>query len=426
MALVVLLTPVVAHGAKPGDLDRSFSRNGKAMTDFGASDSANAVAIDARDRSVVAGYDYSATEDEYLFALARYRRSGKLDRSFSADGRVETKFGDAYGDAATSVAVDSQGRIVAAGSLNPDFPDGFALARYLPDGSLDPSFGDHGTVTLSFGGREQQANAMAVDSQDRIVLAGSVLRAPPPTWSSAWALARYLPDGSLDDSFGSAGKLTTDFGTPFDEARSVMIDSDDRIVAAGRRALGGEGGRYFGAFGLVRYTSTGALDPSFGTSGEVATEPRERDAEPTAAAIDAHGRIVVAGLDGPGFTLVRYEPDGRIDSAFGVGGHVTTRFGNANATPSSVTVDSRGRIIAAGTVSRRHRSSDFAVARYRGDGSLDRSFSGNGKANTDFGGRGRDLDGARSVAVDSQNRIVAAGSDTGDFAVARYIGYRDR
>jgi uncharacterized delta-60 repeat protein len=173
--LLALLAPALAQAAMPGDLDRSFSRNGKVSTDLGAVDGVNSVAMDAQGRIVAGGYAYSAYEDEYDFVLARYKPNGKLDPSFSGDGKVGTDFGVAYGEAVKAVAIDSEGRIVAAGDLNPDFPDGFAVARYKPDGSLDPAFSGDGKATIEFGARDERVNSMAIDSQGRIVIVGYVL-----------------------------------------------------------------------------------------------------------------------------------------------------------------------------------------------------------------------------------------------------------
>jgi uncharacterized delta-60 repeat protein len=419
--IAALLLPVLAHAAKPGDLDRSFSRNGKVTTTFGALDAANSVAIDSQGRIIAGGYAYSAYEDEYDFVLARYMRNGDLDRSFSGDGKVNTDFGVAYGEAVKSVAIDPQGRIVAAGDLNPDFPEGFAVARYEPDGSLDRSFSGDGKTTIAFGARKEQVGSVAIDSEGRIVIAGTVLDLSQASgWQSFFTLVRYRANGSLDGSFGDGGTVM-DSGSPFDEARSVAIDSADRILVAGRRAIGHGGGRYTSAVGLARYDPSGTPDASFGTGGRVTAGLWAEGAEANSLAIDSAGRMVLAVErdpgNRPGWGLARYTPGGALDNSFSGNGRLTTRFGGKRAVPYSVAIDSRGRIVAAGV-----RRDDFALARYRPPGTLDPSFSGNGKVRTDFRGG---TSGARSVAVDPLDRIVAGGSN-GNFALARYIGYRPR
>jgi uncharacterized delta-60 repeat protein len=198
----------------------------------------------------------------------------------------------------------------------------------------------------------------------------------------------------------------------------VAIDSADRIVVAGLAAVGHGGGRYTSAVGLARYDSSGALDGSFGTGGRVTSELWAGGAEANSLAIDSGGRLVVAGPRDPGtqpgWGLARYNPAGALDTSFSGNGRVATRFGQARAVPYSVAIDSRRRIVAAGEC-----AGDFALARYRPAGTLDQSFSGNGKVRAPSRSSG-----ARSVAIDSRDRIVAAGSRDGNFALARYRGYR--
>jgi uncharacterized delta-60 repeat protein len=200
------------------------------VTGFGTRARATSVAIDSQDRIVAAGMTrYSSDAGD--FALARYDEDGGLDPSFSGDGRKRTDFGGL--DFANSVAIDSQGRILAAGYASgyPATGYHFALARYDPDGSIDGSFGAGGRVTTDFGTDSlNQALSVAIDPQGRIVAAGiTQLRGVS---GQSFALARYDPDGSPDESFSGNGRLKTSFGG-FDRARSVAIDPDDRIVAAG-------------------------------------------------------------------------------------------------------------------------------------------------------------------------------------------------
>jgi uncharacterized delta-60 repeat protein len=409
------------QAAKPGDLDPSFSRNGKVTTDLGAVDGVNSVAIDARGRIVAGGYAYTATEDQYEFVLARYEPDGRLDRSFSGDGKLRTYFAALNSEAVKAVAIDSAGRIVAAGD-SPDSSEGFAVARYEPDGSLDRTFSGDGKATIAFGAREEQVGSMAFDPEGRIVIVGTVLDFSQANgWQSFFTLVRYRPDGSLDGSFGDGG-VAMDSGSPFDEARSVAIDSADRIVVAGLAAIGHGGGRYTSAVGLARYEPSGTLDGSFGTDGRVATGLWPGGAEANSLVLDSGGRMVVAGPRDPGtqpgWGLARYTPAGALDGSFSLNGRATTRFGEARAVPYSVATDSRERIVAAGV-----GGGDFALARYRPSGALDPSFSANGKVRTHFR---RGTSGARSIAIDSRDRIVAAGSGGANFALARYTGYRNR
>ena len=391
------------------DLDPSFSGNGKVLTKFHGGSRAYGLAIDPDRRLVTAGTNVDA------FALARYRPNGHLDRSFSSNGKLRTRFrqGGHFWSfcVARSVATDSKGRVVVAGYVTDVSKTRFALARYTRRGRLDRSFSRNGRVTTGFGGEHALANAIAIDHEGRIVAAGFD--------DDGVALARYRASGRLDRSFGVRGKVTMGFDQAYGEFSSVVIDLDDRIVAAGdvRRKL----------FAVARYKRNGDLDPSFGEGGTVTTNIGFDDVAQSAA-IDHKNRIVVAGeSDRPRrshrFALVRYRPDGTLDGSFGTGGIVTTDFVPGHSIASSVAIDSRGRIVAAGHTGGKGESR-FAIARYQRDGILDPSFSGDGKLTTSF--RSQRQQRAESVAIDARNRIAAAGFAAGKFALARYIGYPRR
>jgi len=262
------------------------------------------------------------------------------------------------GPQATAMAIDSLGRIVVADGVRD-----FVLARYNADGTPDGSFGSGGETTTDFGGPDDRVEAMAIDSRGRIVVAGQADRCS--TCGINFALARYKPDGSLDGSFGSGGKVMTSFGKT-STAFSMAIGSRGRIVTAGTVQRGGS------RFALAPYNRDGSLDGSFGTRGKVRTWIGY-PAGAQAVAIDSLGRIVAAGLahDSSDSSYVHF---------------------------------------------------DFALARYNRDGSLDTAFSGDGKVTTNF--RRYDLSGdfANAVAIDSRDRILAAGESDEEFALARYIG----
>ena len=271
---------------------------------------------------------------------------------------------------ATAVGIDPRGRIVAAGARCIDYPDcDFAIARYKPNGSLDRSFSGDGKVTTHFE-EGALAKSVAIDPRGRVVAAGLVRDG-----TAHFALARYRWNGGLDPSFGSGGKLTTDFPGGSDFANSVAIDSGDRIVAAGLSTdLPGT------AFALARYEPNGDLDPSFGSGGTMTTG-FGGEGIAYSVAIDSQGRIVAAGgtTEANGeFALARYEPNGGLDPSFGSGGKVTTHF-RSEGIAHSVAIDSRDRIVAAGARCIDYPDCDFAIARYKPNGSLDRSFSRNGK-----------------------------------------------
>ena len=177
----------------PGDLDPSFSADGKQITDFGLGDGGSAVAIQGDGKIVVAGGSGDAVGGSYDLALSRYTPDGTLDPSFSGDGKLTTDFGG--GNDAAAVALQADGKIVVAGSSRiGTAQNDLALARYRADGSLDTAFSDEGTVTTDLGGYDDRAG-VAIQADGRIVVAGSHIGAGETTSCSCGtgSMARWIP-----------------------------------------------------------------------------------------------------------------------------------------------------------------------------------------------------------------------------------------
>lgn len=273
----------VARYLSDGELDPSFGVGGVVTTDISGSDAALDVALQPDGAIVVAG---RAIRRGFDFALARYLPDGTLDRSFGVGGTVRTEFSG--NDVALSVAIQEDGRILAVGNVFNQRQSNFALARYLANGDLDPSFGGDGRVTTAFGPGLNGATDVVLKDDGAILVAGSVV---PPRRASNWALARYLPDGSLDHSFGDFGRVSTSFGPLDDFALALVLQPDGRIVAAGT-ATGIDGGP---DFAVARYLSSGALDDSFGGDGRVSTDFEGGEDYALDVALQADGKAVAAG-----------------------------------------------------------------------------------------------------------------------------------
>jgi uncharacterized delta-60 repeat protein len=308
--------------AAPGDLDTSFSSDGKAFTDFrgGSYDRASALAIQPDGMLVVAGVSFNAS-DIADFALARYRPDGSLDPTFGSAGKVLTDFGSDSDDDAGALVIQPDGKLVVAGTSNGDF----ALARYLPNGALDPTFGSGGTVLTDVGsGSDDGAMALALQPDGKLVVAGRS--------DGDFALARYKPNGTLDTTFSGEGKVTTTFGDS-SQATALILQPDGKLVAAGWFQVRDVSGFFLPPdIALARYRPNGTPDPTFSGDGKVLTAFRggSRD-QAFALAIQPHdGRLVIAGeSDASGhsdFALARYH-------AITCGGVVVTRIGtNSNDT----------------------------------------------------------------------------------------------
>ena len=395
-----------------GSLDTSFGSGGTVTTVIGSSnDFAYSTAIQSDGKIVAAGYSLNGSNSD--FALARYNVDGSLDTSFGSGGKVTTAIG-LYEDFAYSTAIQRDGKIVVAGYSYNGSNDDFALVRYNLNGSLDTSFGSGGKVTTAIGSSHDYANSVAIQSDGKIVVAGYSFNGS----NDDFALARYNVDGSLDTSFGSGGKVTTAIGSS-DEIYSVVIQSDGKIVASGNSWNGSNDD-----FALVRYNVDGSLDTSFGSGGKVTTAIGPANDYADSVVIQSDGKIVVAGASWNGenndFALARYNVDGSLDTSFGIGGKVTTAIRSSDDSANFVVIQSDGKIVAAGYSSNGGKGV-FALARYNVDGSLDTSFGTGGKVTTAIGSS---EDDAYSVAIQSDGKIVAAGfsfnGSNYDFALARY------
>jgi len=401
-------SPPFTSGA--GDLDPGFGTGGKVTTALhGAFDRANALAVQADGKLVAAGMGFGVD-----FALARYNPDGSLDSSFGTGGTVTTDFFGSN-DEANALVVQADGKLVTAGETMTEASDiDVALARYNPDGSLDSSFGTGGKVTTDFAGGFDQANALVMQADGKLVAAGKTGISP-----SQVILARYNPDGSLDSSFGTGGQVTTEV-SGIDQAFALAVQADGKLVAAGIAGNPTD-------FALFRYNPNGSLDSTFGTGGTVITDFGGSSDQANALVVRRDGKLVAAGQTHSAtgafdFALARYNPNGSVDSTFGRGGMVITDIGSSTDQANALAVQADGRLVAAGQTRTATGAFDFALARYNLNGSLDPSFGRRGTVTTDIAFA---TDGAFALVVQADGKLVAAGfaeaGEGADFALARYF-----
>jgi uncharacterized delta-60 repeat protein len=311
---------------------------------------------------VVAGNAFAGGRNQFM--LARFTGKGSLDPAF-AGGWVIAGPGD-RNTLAGAVALQKDGKIVAAGWSSGTAGEEFAVMRFLPSGPLDVSFDGDGVAITDFNrsGNEDQAHAVAIQKGGKILAAGYSNDGP----DADFALARYLPNGLLDPSFNGDGRLVTPLSTGDDVANALRIQKDGRILAAGtaEEPAGFD-------FVLARYLKDGRPDPAFGSgTGRVRTSFSIFDDEGvTALALQRDGRMVAAGYAESGsnrdLALARYRKNGALDTRFGpsspIPGTVTTdikSFDHAHA----VALQKDGRILVTGYVGLADRA--LLVARYLG------------------------------------------------------------
>lgn len=434
-----------------GRLDPTFGSGGSVRTSFtGPDNEAYAVLQQPDGKAIIAGLATNPNNDRFV-ALARFDDAGGLDSSFGDGGTVRTAANGST-DELKALAVQSDGRLVAAGTtFNGSSPD-LAIARYHPDGSLDPTFGVGGTVVVGSADGAEEAGGVVVQDSGHVVVSARFY----DTSSVDVGLVRLQPDGSLDTSFGNDGRLIMATVGPAEYASDLVLQDDGKMVLVGSATAAGGS-----TFLLVRYLADGTLDPGFGSGGVVTGSV---PGVATAGLQQADGKLVAVG-SASGFTtlfaMARWNADGSPDTTFGAGGRTyLSATGTTDQILRAVAQQADGRLLAAGgnTVVRSDAAgtnpfasvwvgrgpvnhfaiaeqpdgrligageelsgyirAQFALARYGSTGSLDPTFGAGGSVTTRVGAAGSQV-GALQVQPDT--RIVAAGSASGDFALARYF-----
>jgi uncharacterized delta-60 repeat protein len=409
--------------AAPGDLDPGFGNAGLFSLSGGNTQAleGRGIALQKDGKVVVAGRFRSSDGDEN-FAVSRLNPDGSPDLTFGSTliarlilpGHQE----------AHAVAIQKDGKIVLAGFAEDAGGADFMVARFNPNATPDTTFDQDGFVVSGVSpGSMDLALAVAVQKDGKIVTAGF----SDASGSLDFALMRFDTNGRLDRSFDGDGRVITDFGSAqLDLASAVAIQRDGRIVAGGTTAAGAEalqsegevagGGPSPQNFALARYLPNGRLDRQFDGDGRVITDflvPGTAD-RIRSLAIQKNGRIVVAGETeneaGSDFALARYRPNGALDRTFGLGvvaprGQVLVDFGPGYSRATAVLVQRDGKVVAAGP-GYSGVTLDFALARLLPDGTPDSGFGTSGRKLTDFGG----TEHLGAAALQKDGKLVAAGT----------------
>jgi len=348
--------------------------------------------------------------------VAAHAAPGDLDAAFGTGGSVISAISTSGDDSATTVAIQPDGKIVAAGECQLDF----CVARYNANGTLDTTFNTTGKVITPVGMAADHARAIALQSDGKIVVAGSCdyeILASPQVFAAKFCVVRYTTTGALDTSFNGTGKLLIAIGagapnTTYDEGISLAVQTDGKIVVAGICGAVAFPAPNAFDFCVARLTSTGAFDTTFNGTGKVVTAVSGSNNVARSVIVQADGKIVVAGgcLNGAttDFCIVRYGTSGILDNTFnasGTPGKFTFPVGTDGDFANSVTIQSDGKYILAGTCSA-GGNADFCVARVTTAGALDTTFNGTGKVITAIGDATDILYG---VAIQLDGTIVVAG-----------------
>lgn len=451
-ALLVAACLSTVASAAPGDLDRSFGRDGVQITNFGWDEFngglGRAMVRQPDGKIVVAGR--GADERAEAYALARFLPDGSVDPSFGDHGRVVMLVGEPplLEGGLYAIARQPDGKLVATGpTQTPDFAIEAAVLRFHPDGTLDRGFGTDGIARVSLP-EWAEPRAIAIQTDGKIVVAGSS-GLPQPF------VARLRLDGSVDAGFGSGGittlpfeaaatavaiqrdgrllvagyestdsmntfvaRLSTDgvFDVDFgfvrgptkSQANAVLEQSDGRVVVAGRTYGGSNSGMLF-----LRYEATGAPDVGFGANGVVSPSTGSPHGEATALLELADGKLLAAGLTTGGAAAVRLLADGSLDPEFGTGSVGVANDGDAYA----IVEQADGHIVLAG-----QSDSKLMVAALDPDGVPDQTFGDGGTTRASVSSR---YDTLNDLLVQHDGKLVAVGRTAddvvGDLAIARYL-----
>jgi uncharacterized delta-60 repeat protein len=400
--------------AADGNLDSSFGTAGKVISNMAdtiqGADRANDIAINPDGSFLVVGYKTVS----YDFVIAKYLSSGVLDSSFGTNGRVVTSFGTGA-DVATSVEILSNGSFVVAGTSSIGGQDDFAVAKYTASGVLDTAFGTAGKVTTDMSGnlRGDSVSTMAISKTGEVYVAGYSRGS-----TIDLAVVKYTSAGVLDTSFSSDGIVAIDFFSSQDDARTIQVLTNGSIVVGGY-AINGNGDS---VSALVKLTSSGELDQAFGAGGKITGDYVNYDEEVSSVSISAAGEIFAA-VTGVDFTVVKYSSSGVLQTTFGTSGIAATDFSSGTDYSSCVQVLVDGSVLVSGfaTIS---GSADFAVAKFSSAGILDNTFGISGRSTVSFTS-GDDISAALAVGVNGQIMLAGTADSNGaqsDFAIAKFQG----
>jgi uncharacterized delta-60 repeat protein len=334
------------------------------------------------------------------FGLMRFNTDGSLDNTFDGDGKVKTSILD-IDDGCSALALQSDGKIIAAGTSSTGTSYVFSIARYNTNGSLDALFGTGGKKTTALGTTYDAINSLAIQPADgKIIAAGYIIAG-----NNDCAMFRYNSDGSTDNTFGTSGKVITAVSslTP-DLINSIALQNDGKIVAVGRVKVGS-----FFKILVLRYTTAGVLDNTFDGDGILQITTSAQNDYGKEVEIQADGKIVIGGYTFNGtdndFVIIRLNTDGTFDNTFNGTGRNIIPIGTGNDLLNYLKILPNGKILATGSAFNTS-TSDVAIVRLNTNGGLDGSFDSDGKYTTPIGSQGD-----RALGVASINNVVYVGGD---------------
>lgn len=404
----VLACPNLTSSAESGTLDTNFSANGKLVTTIGSEFSAaEAVIQQINGKLIAVGHSQNFLANERI-AIARYLADGTLDLNFGANGIVTTGVGPGDTMAFAAIPLSTGGFIVAGRSFNVSTDD-FTLLRYTGSGALDSNFNGTGVVVTPVNFDDDGAFALIQDSTSTVTAAGY----SRDQGNDNFALVRYNLDGTLNTAFGNDGKVTTDFGNNGNDVVTALIQQKNgKLVAAGYSYNGKSDD-----FAVARYNVDGSPDTTFSNDGRVRISFGSGQDQALSIIQQSDGKLVVAGFSFSNgknvIAVARLNVDGTLDTTF-------SSDGKARIAAPSNSLDSRafkvmqtfdGKILVAGYTQLSQDNFNFLLLRYNINGKLDTTFNDGGKLTTNFGNAQiPGIDQAFAAVMQYDDNIVLAGT----------------
>ncbi len=401
-----------------GTSDTTFGDSGVAWFDFGSSDYGTGLALLPDSRFLAVGSNGTAAVLVRVWPDGTPDTGGQQVHSLA----FPPAFQPGYRESANALALLPGGAFVVAGQFfNPQFTASYPfVTRFMPDGTADPAFGTNGSAVTYVSGLYSAARAVAVQPDSKIVIAGYT--AYNKDYSAMdFLVARFLPTGAPDQSFGVGGVTLIDFAGGADGATALALAPDGKIVVAGNYSNGG-----VNSWGITRLTTTGRPDLTFDTDGKASVQFINNNAA-NAVAVQPDGKIIVGGtakiqgsVGNGDFFLQRLLVNGKRDPSYGIngGGYNFTDLGGTDAI-NALALAPNGWLYAAGYRVSSSANSDIALAQYTPDGKLAACIAGqacyNWPGGTFFVNAGIN-DYAYALDLRGDNQLVAAGCTNGNFA----------
>jgi uncharacterized delta-60 repeat protein len=403
----------IARFNSDGTLDTTFGSYGKIIQPIGSwNDWGYSLAIQLDGKILLGGYCYNGSDND--FCIARFNSDGTLDKTFGSSGIVILPIGSSD-DEGKSLAIQPDGKILLGGYCSNGSNNDFCIARFKSDGTLDKTFGSSGKVIQPIGSSDDYGYSLAIQPDGKILLGGFCYNGR----NNDFCIARFNSNGTLDTTFGSSGIVIQPIGSSGDNGYSLAIQPDGKIL------LGGSCRKRFNDYSCIaRFNSDGTLDTTFGSSGIVIQPIVSANDHGNSFAIQPDGKILLSGFCRNGsnedFCIERFNSDGTLDTTFGSRGKVIQSIGSSDDKGKYLAIQPDGKILLGGYC-RIGGNRDFCIARFNSDGTLDTTFGSSGKviqsidSSNDYG---------YSLAIQPDGKILLGGSCNNggdvDFCIARF------